>query len=137
MEDDERNDEEWIDEHALAEALERKRPKTRGDCFRVPRPCPYISCRYHLYLDIDGKGHVKVNTKKSLDEMEETCALDAAGRTSRTLEDVAALLSVTRERVRQIEQAAVVRLRVIMSDGVFSEDEEAVGELERLLKVKE
>lgn len=28
------------------------RPRTRGDCFRLPRPCPFVGCRHHLYLDV-------------------------------------------------------------------------------------
>lgn len=24
------------------------RPKTRGECGDMPRPCPFLSCRYHL-----------------------------------------------------------------------------------------
>lgn len=25
-----------------------ERPKTRGECYEMPRPCPFVSCRYHL-----------------------------------------------------------------------------------------
>lgn len=25
-----------------------ERPKTRGECYGMPRPCPFVSCRYHL-----------------------------------------------------------------------------------------
>ena len=25
-----------------------ERPKTRGECADMPRPCPFLSCRYHL-----------------------------------------------------------------------------------------
>lgn len=111
-----------------------ERPKTRGDCFRMPRPCPWVSCRHHLYLDIDGKGNLKINHPgKELEELAETCALDAAGKTSRTLEEVAVLLSVTRERVRQIEQAALVHLRA-EAKKLFADDEETLAALDALLR---
>ena len=35
------------------------RPKTRGDCANVARPCPYVSCKYHLYIDVNpGTGSI-------------------------------------------------------------------------------
>lgn len=27
-------------------------PRTRGDCVDGPRPCPYVRCRYHLWLNV-------------------------------------------------------------------------------------
>ena len=125
------------DEHVLLPVYQ-ERPRTRGDCFRMPRPCPWVSCRYHLALDIDGKGNLKVNhAGVELEDMAETCALDAASKTSRTLEEVAVLLAVTRERVRQIEQGAFISLRRSMRAGVFGDDEEAVATLTRMLEARD
>lgn len=28
------------------------RPRTRGECANGPRPCPWVSCRYHLLLEV-------------------------------------------------------------------------------------
>lgn len=28
------------------------RPRTRGDCLTMPRPCPWVGCRHHLLLDV-------------------------------------------------------------------------------------
>lgn len=28
-----------------------KRPQTRGDCVDGPRPCPWVGCRHHTYID--------------------------------------------------------------------------------------
>ncbi len=28
------------------------RPKTREDCSRVPRPCPFVACKWHLFVDV-------------------------------------------------------------------------------------
>lgn len=88
------------------------RPRTRGDCVDMERPCPYVACRYHMALDVDPiRGSVKLNFPSlALHEMSETCALDVADRGGLTLEAVGDLLNVTRERLRQIEEAALSRL---------------------------
>lgn len=98
-------------------AAEASRPKTRGDCVDGPRPCPRVGCRYHLLLDVQGKGHLAINGLKSnatddeivdrLLEMEHTCALDVADDTAGVVLErtrVGELLSLSRERIRQIER---------------------------------
>lgn len=88
-------------------------PVTRGDCERVPRPCPFVSCRWNLYLDVSRRGTVKVNFPDlEPGEMpaDASCALDIADAGGATLEQVGAVLNMTRERVRQIEQEAKAKL---------------------------
>jgi len=89
------------------------RPRTRGDCASMPRPCPFVSCANHLYLDVNEEsGAIKLNFPHlEVWQMAETCSLDVADRGGTTLEEVGALTNVTRERVRQIETRAVSRLR--------------------------
>lgn len=87
------------------------RPKTRGDCDQVQRPCPFVSCRFHLYLDTTRAGNVKLNFPDlEPDELRESCCLDVADRGGETLEEVGALLNITRERLRQVEVMALERL---------------------------
>src|SRR3977135_1711586 len=31
---------------------EAERPKSRADCVEGARPCPFVSCTHHLYLDV-------------------------------------------------------------------------------------
>src|SRR5687768_4676303 len=39
-----------------------ERPQTRAECQGVPRPCPYVSCSHHLYLDVNpASGAIKLN----------------------------------------------------------------------------
>ena len=38
-----------------------ERPKTRADCLRVVRPCPWVSCRWNLALDVKPNGNVTLN----------------------------------------------------------------------------
>jgi hypothetical protein len=91
------------------------RPVTRGDCVEGLRPCPFVSCRQHLYLDVHPRtGAIKRNrpdvAEDELDRMPETCALDVADRGGASLVKVGRLMNVTRERVRQIEKAAQAKL---------------------------
>lgn len=84
-----------------------ERPKVRGDCVDGPRPCPWVSCVYHLHLDVLKNGHLKVNQPDHEPwELTETCALDVADRGETKLETIAGMLNLTRERVRQIEVRA-------------------------------
>ncbi|HUB07073.1 MAG TPA: DNA-binding protein, partial [Myxococcales bacterium] len=41
------------EELKLMEQIERLRPKTRADCVNGPRPCLFVSCKHHLYLDVN------------------------------------------------------------------------------------
>jgi len=96
----------------IAEIGDYERPQTRGDCLRVPRPCPFVSCRYNLYLDIAPRtGSLKLNFPDiNPGEMAESCVLDIADRSGATLEDVGAAMNLTRERVRQLEVKALRKL---------------------------
>ena len=66
-------------------------PLTRADCINGARPCPYSSCRHHM-------------------NAAESCALDVADQGAHDRTKVAALLGVSRERVRQIENEALTKL---------------------------
>lgn len=87
------------------------RPRTRGECIDGPRPCPWVGCKWHLYLDVTAVGSLKLNhVSREPWELEETCALDVADRGGETLERVGQLVGLTRERVRQIELEAGQRV---------------------------
>lgn len=92
------------------EAVER--PLTRAECKGSERPCPYVGCAHHLYLDVSPEnGSIKLNFPDlEPDEMAHSCALDEADRGGLTLEAVGAILNITRERVRQIEVDAYAQL---------------------------
>ena len=104
---------------ALMTELDATRPKVRGDCVQGARPCPYVSCKYNLYVDVNPRtGSVKMNfPDKELWELADTCALDVADRGGITLEEVGVIMNLTRERVRQLETRGLTKLRVIADDG--------------------
>lgn len=90
-------------------------PATRAECVDGPRPCPRVSCRHHLYLDVDPhSGSIKRNFPDiEVENMGESCSLDVADRGALTLEGVGPLLNLTRERIRQIEVNALKRFAKI------------------------
>jgi len=88
------------------------KPRNRVDCSNAPRPCPYISCKHHLFIDVSPRtGAIKLNFPDlEVWEMTESCALDIADRGGTTLEDVGAIMNLTRERIRQLEVKALAKL---------------------------
>jgi hypothetical protein len=90
-----------------------QRPLTRGDCVDGERPCPFVSCSHHLALDVHPRtGSIKSNfPDKELEDLPTTCALDIADAGGATLEVVAGIMNITRERVRQLEVAALSNFR--------------------------
>jgi len=87
-----------------------QRPRTRGECAGVPRPCPFVSCRYHLYLETVDSGSLKINfPDREVCDMEHSCALDLADSGAKSLEAIAQAMNLTRERVRQLEERAMKR----------------------------
>jgi hypothetical protein len=91
------------------------KPHSRAECGDVPRPCPYVSCQHHLYLDVSARtGAIKLNFPDlEVWEMSETCALDVADRGGTTLEEVGAIMNLTRERIRQVEVKGLARLAAL------------------------
>jgi hypothetical protein len=112
------------------------RPQTRKDCELGERPCPYVGCRHHLAVHVNGAsishsgGHkrgsktieerIKPDTSIEgwsddmldvLDVMPQTCALDVADMGGIHLASIGRLLGLSRERVRQIEADGLVKLR--------------------------
>ena len=81
-------------------------------------PCPLVSCSHHLYLDVNPEsGAIKLNFPHlEVWEMAETCSLDVADRGGITLEEVGAILNLTRERIRQVEVRGLTKIRVHTGD---------------------
>jgi len=109
-----------------------ERPRTRGDCARVSRPCPYVACKHNLYLDVSETGSIILNFPHlEPGEMvpEQSCSLDLADRGAMTLEDIAVVTNLTRERIRQVELKALIRRArpAAVAMGLGPEDAAAVG----------
>ena len=89
------------------------RPKSRDECASVPRPCPFVGCRYNLYLDVRADGAMRLNfPDRDPWDMATSCALDMASDGPRTLDTIAAMMGISKERARQIEASALIRVQV-------------------------
>ncbi len=90
------------------------RPMTREQCEQEIRPCPWVACKHHLYLDVNPEtGSIKINFPDLEPwEMKETCALDVADRAGITLEEVGEIMNLTRERIRQVEVRGLLKLKM-------------------------
>lgn len=98
---------------------EFEHPVTRADCLEggsnAQRPCPFVSCKHHLYLDVNERsGSIKVNFPEiEVWDLPNSCALDIADRGEKTLEEVAEIVNLTRERIRQLETRGLEKLRAL------------------------
>src|SRR5258706_4302626 len=90
------------------------RPTTRAECREELRPCPWVACKHHLYLDINPEtGSIKINFPDLEPwELQHTCALDVAERGGITLEEVGEIMNLTRERIRQVEVRGLLKLKM-------------------------
>lgn len=104
--------------------LDTMRPRRRSECRGSQRPCPHVSCRFHLYLDVNPEtGSIKLNFPgKEVWELEETCALDVAERGGVTLEEVGQFMNLTRERIRQVESLGLDKVRSTIQERSLTED---------------
>ena len=125
------------DRRAMAlrrEALETtialyERPQTRQDCLpggcNGERPCPWASCRHHLFVDVTRAGGLRLTAPGvELEDFEgPTCALDLAEEGWHTLSEIGAAIATTRERVRKVEAQALAAF------GLAADEEDVVEDL--------
>jgi hypothetical protein len=114
------------------DANHRHLPTLRSDCENAPRPCPFVSCKWHMFLDVSPRtGNIKLNFPDlEPDEIPETCVLDVAARGGETLEEVGRIINITRERIRQIEVKAMALLRDELARFVDGEERRPVRVIE-------
>jgi hypothetical protein len=101
------------DDDDFADVSELTAPATRSACRKGPRPCPWVSCRFHLYLDVNPRsGSIKINfPDREVWELDVSCALDVAeARGGMSLDELGRVLNLTRERARQLEHAALHKI---------------------------
>lgn len=107
------------------------KPRTRAECAEGLRPCPFVSCKHHLFIDVSARtGAIKLNFPDlEAWELTESCALDVADRGGTTLEDVGAIMNLTRERIRQVEVKALAKLEALSDMSALRDyvDEGPVG----------
>jgi len=101
----------------LVDDMWYEKPRSRSEC-GADRPCLYVSCRYHLYLDTKGL-QVRLNFPHfEPATMPWSCVLDEvqAFPDGMTLEQIGERMNITRERVRQLEFVILKELRELAVD---------------------
>lgn len=100
-------------------ATHAERPRTRAECADGPRPCPWLSCRHHLGLDVKPNGAIRItHPNREPWALTDTCSLDVAERGPHTLESIGQHTNLTRERARQVIIDALGSLaRPLANDG--------------------
>ena len=81
------------------------RPAKREDCLNNIRPCPWISCKFHMIWMLSKPELKDLSDDGFVDKimnLKETCVIDVADRQGSTLEEIGQILGISRERVRQI-----------------------------------
>ena len=88
------------------------RPESRSEC-GVDRPCLFVSCRYNLYLDVNGRRTRFNFPHLEPSQMSWSCVLDEveASPDGMTLQEVGDRMNITRERVRQLQNDILDKLR--------------------------
>lgn len=95
--------------HRISEAIARS------------RPCVFVACRLNLFLDVnEDTGAIKLNFPQlDPDQMTVSCVDDVAQRGGVTLEEVGAIVNLTRERVRQIEVRGLDKMKDEAADDLL------------------
>lgn len=89
-----------------------KRPQSRAECVGGPRPCPYVSCRHHLFLEVHPNGNIKLpHGKREPEELKPSCSLDVADGGKLTARGVALVLNLSHARIQQIEAVALDKVQ--------------------------
>lgn len=96
------------------------------------RPCVFVACKHALFLDTSETGSIILNfphLEPGQMPADRSCALDLADRGSMTLEDIAVVTNLTRERIRQVELKALIRRArpAAVALGLGPEDAAAIG----------
>lgn len=126
------------------------RPRTRGECAAArgeaddgePNPCPWVSCFYHLALEVGPRGELRIVAPTSPDDAEDilfeamadTCVLDVADREAWRIHHgmnggvlpamAAQLLGMSLGRVNRIEHQASKRFEAGMRRAGFAPEDE-------------
>lgn len=111
---------------ALYPESEYDRPKTRGDCLHgalAIRPCPFVSCSQHLYLDVnEDNGNIQLNfPEREVWQVPHTCALDLADRGGITHRELGEILGLTTEYAHTLEKRIARGLRRLVDIGQFED----------------
>lgn len=106
--------ESWYEEDEEEEEAEvdidLERPRTRGDCVNGVRPCPWVGCRHHLWLDTYKEGRLRFRVDVPPWELEHSCALDVADEGPHSEQEIAEIMALSDQAVRIVENSAMKKM---------------------------
>lgn len=105
---------EWRDSGASSEPERLACGHGGGERVAHSRPCLFVGCTASNYLDENSaSGSVKFNhpTREPGDIRKDSCSLDVADDGPATLDRAGEAIGVVRERARQVEEIALVKIR--------------------------
>jgi hypothetical protein len=91
-------------------------PKTRDECRGLPRPCPYVGCKHHLWLRLQEEQPGNPQAGKQGEttfrpSTMNTCALDIAEQGGASFDYIGEVFGMDPTRGRQIAQLGLEKLR--------------------------
>jgi hypothetical protein len=109
-----------------------ERPKHRSDCANVPRPCPFVTCRYNLFCDIKETGALILNYPGlEPDEVVNSCALDLADKGDHSMEEIGRIMRTCRQMVFRVEQIAKAKIWAMEKRRQSRKEESLIDQWER------
>ncbi|MEL6705873.1 MAG: hypothetical protein AAFP15_16520 [Bacteroidota bacterium] len=92
-----------------------ERPRTRGECATMPRPCPFVSCRYHLaHAPMSPHAKPPLSNDEAAEFVaasNESCTLDVADSNNHpSSAEVARWLRVSEQSVQATVRRAMHRV---------------------------
>ena len=103
---------------APADAVPLSRPLTRADCASVPRPCPFVSCKYHLLVEVDqvmGLIHAR-NSHLTIPDCGFSCALDVAEVRISSIEELSEIMGRDPQYLDETMDRAERKIRIHSDD---------------------
>jgi hypothetical protein len=110
------DEEAGIDEET--QALLLRRPRTRAECepggWNEQRPCPFVGCKHHTYLDVN-QSNGTLRTSGPLEDLLSgktrwSCVLDVPTG-GLVLDEVGEVFGVSRQRIQQVEKDVLDNMR--------------------------
>lgn len=108
---------------AVLKIYPENKPILRGNCYDMPRPCPFIHCKHHTATEVVRNGQLKFSrlaislqdlhplSNHWLVRMPETCTLDRAEQGRATLDEIGLIFGFSHQRADAITKKALRKLR--------------------------
>jgi hypothetical protein len=94
---------------------DHRRPQTRAECEQFERPCPFVGCRHHLFLDVTAKGSIRFpfgDDVSVIETMAQTCSLDGAEQGETPVDELAKVFELSAQGMRLLYWQAMTHIGI-------------------------